>query len=107
VRLRRRDERADYASLVALTHGELAALMAATHKFGNPSAAELDALSDELTDRLAVCEVRAGAGGPSGARSAAEASLLKLALRTHEDLTDKRDASLLPLLDAAIAFGVK
>jgi hypothetical protein len=106
LRVRRRDERAGVESLVALTHGELMAVMAATHAHGNPSAAELDALSDELTDRLAVCEVRAGAGGPSGARSAAEASLLKMALRSHEDLADKRDSSLLPLLDAAVAFGV-
>jgi hypothetical protein len=107
LRVRRRDERAGVESLVALTHGELMAVMAATHANGNPSAAELDALSDELTDRLAVCEVRAAAGGPSGARSAAEASLLKMALRSHEDLADKRDSSLLPLLDAAVAFGVK
>lgn len=106
LRTRRADDR---ASLGGLNNGELVALIAATHEHSAPSAAELDALADSLVDRLAACEVRSPQlkGGEDGVRAAAEASLLKMALRAHEDACERRDASLLPLLDAAVAFGVK
>jgi hypothetical protein len=101
LRARRADDR---ASLSVLNNGELVALIAATHEHSAPSAAELDALADSLVDRLAACQQK---GGDEGVRAAAEASLLKMALRAHEDASERRDTSLLPLLDAAVAFGVK
>jgi hypothetical protein len=106
LRARRHDDR---ASLSVLNNGELVALIAAAHEHSAPSATELDALADSLVDRLAACEVRSPQhkGGDDSVRAAAEASLLKLALRAHEDACERRDASLLPLLDAAVAFGIK